>query len=298
VVVGDPPMTIELPPVGLALISAFLFALGVQFQSIGLSDVNARRGTAISIATSAVLYWLVAPWFLVTSNWFQPAVLIFALVGFFRPTLSANLAVAGTRYLGPTLSTTLSSTSPLFGAAMGVLWLGEILTWQIAAGTCGIIMAVLLLSSGNLRLNSNWPVWALALPIGAAAIRSMAHILSKIGMEDIPDPYFVGLVGFTVSAIITSVALRIKPMGPSLSWRSKGPYWFVLSGLTMGVAIMSLNTALLNGQVTTVIPIVASSPIFSMLLSIFIFKREHLSARIALAVLMVVASVIFIALNR
>ncbi len=291
-------MIIDQHPVVLALISAFLFALGVQFQSIGLAEVNARRGTAISIATSAILYWLVAPVFLVASNWLQPAVLIFALVGLFRPTLSANLAVAGTRYLGPTLSTTLSSTSPLFGAAMGVWWLGEIFTWQIALGTFGILCAVLLLSTGNLKLDSRWPLWALALPVGAAVIRSMAHVLSKIGMDDIPDPYFVGLVGFTVSAIITNLALRARPVGPSVSWRTKGPYWFALAGLTMGIAIMSLNTALLNGPVTTVIPIVAASPIFSMLLSIFIFKREQLTAKIVLAVFMVVASVIFIALNR
>ena len=61
---------------------------------------------------------------------------------------------------------------------------------------------------------------------------------------------------------------------------------------------MSLSTALLTGKITAVEPIVAASPIFLMLLSILIFKRECLTSSVVLAVFMVVPSVIFIALNR
>lgn len=291
-------MNAEQLPIVLGLTSAFLFALGAQFQHIGLSDVSAKSGTAISITTSAFFYWLLAPFLLEPTNWLQPAVLIFVAVGIFRPFLSANLAVAGNRYLGPTLSTTLSSTSPLFGAVLGIWWLGETFTWQLAFGTFGIISAILLLSLGNIRISSSWPMWALALPVGAAAIRSLAHVFSKIGMQDIPDPYFVGLVGFSVSAIIANIAIRIKSPPKAISWQQKGPYLFALSGILMGIAIMSLNTALLLGQVTTVITVVAVSPIFSMLLSIIVFKRESLSSKLVIAIFMIVPSVIFISLNR
>ncbi len=291
-------MDIEFLPILLALLCAFLFALAVQFQHIGLSEVNARNGTAISIATAAIAYWLAAPFFLNPAHFLNPAVFIFALVGIFRPSLSANLAVSGTHYLGPTLSSTLSSTSPLFAAALGVWWLGERFTWQIAGGTFGIIFAIIILATGKRRLKSNWPLWALALPVGAAAIRSLAHVLSKFGMEDIADPYFAGLVGFSVSAVITQLAVKFRPQKTPVSWRRTGPYWFALAGLLMSGAVVSLNTALMQGQITTVVPIVAASPIFSMLLSIFIFKREPVSLRLVAALFMVVPSVVFIALSR
>jgi len=291
-------MTIDWLPVVLSLTSAFLFAVGVQFQHIGLSDVHSRAGTAITIASSAFFYWLFSPFLLDPSNFLKSAVIIFVLVGVFRPSLSANFAVAATRYLGPTLSSTLSSTSPLFGAALGVWWLGEVFTWQIAVGTMGIIVAVVILSLGKARdLNADWPLWALALPIGAAMIRSMAHVFSKIGMDDIPDPYFAGLVGFSVSALITTSSLRFGPKMPAVPWKTNGPRWFAAAGLMFGSAIMSLNTALLYGTITVVVPMTALSPIFSMLLSIFIFKRERLTARIVIAVLIVVPSVIFITLS-
>ena len=292
-------MTIDWLPVVLSLTSAFLFAVGAQFQHIGLLDVPSRAGTAITITSSAFFYWLFSPFLLDPSNFLKSAAIIFVLVGVFRPSLSANFSVAATRYLGPTLSSTLSSTSPLFGAALGVWWLGEVFTWQIAVGTMGIIVAVVILSLGKARdLKADWPLWALALPIGAAMIRSVAHVFSKIGMIDIPDPYFAGLVGFTVSALITTSSLRFGPKMPAVSWKTNGPRWFAAAGLMFGSAIMSLNTALLHGTITVVVPITALAPIFSMLLSIFIFKRERLTARIVLAVLIVVPSVIFITLSQ
>jgi drug/metabolite transporter (DMT)-like permease len=60
---------------------------------------------------------------------------------------------------------------------------------------------------------------------------------------------------------------------------------------------MSLNTALLRGQIVTVVPIVACSPIFTMLLSVLVFRREKLTARTLLAVFAVVPSVVLIALG-
>jgi len=280
----------------LALTSSFLFALGVQFQSIGLTEVNSNRGTAISITSSAFMYWLLAPLNLKLSNFFEPSLLIFILVGIFRPSLSANLAVAATRFLGPTLSTTLSSTTPVFGSILGILWLGESYSWELAIGTTGIIGSIVFLSSGKRSLKSNWPLWALALPLGAALIRSLAHVLTKIGMMDIPDPYFAGLISFSVSALITNTILTYSSTNQSINWKLKGTYWFALAGVTMGIAIISLNTALLNGPITLVIPIVAISPIFTMLLSILVFKKETISVKSYIALLTVIPSVLLITL--
>ena len=144
----------------------------------------------------------------------------------------------------------------------------------------------------------DWPLWALFLPMGAALVRSIGHVLTKIGMADIPDPYFAGLVAFSVSALVVVAARRLRPTARRVPWRSRAPYWFVVGGVVMGIAVMCLNTALLDAPLVAVVPIVAASPIFTMLLSVLIFRREKLTPRIVLAVFMVVTSVIFIALNR
>lgn len=289
----------DILPVVASLAAAFLFAVGAQLQNLGLGHIDSRAGALISIGTSALSYWLLSPLFVDFANFLHPAVLILVLIGLFRPALSANLALAGMRHLGPTLASTLASTSPLFGALFGVLCLGEALTWPIATGSLAIMAAVMLLARrGEGRRDTDWPLWALALPVGAAALRSAAHVLAKVGMLFIPSPYFVGLVGFSVSALVTLALHRGRRTPRPIRWRTRGPYWFVASGLTLAVAAMCMNSALQLGRIIVVVPIVAASPIFSLLLSLLIFRQERLGRRIVAAVLLVVPAVVLIALGR
>jgi drug/metabolite transporter (DMT)-like permease len=285
-------------PVLLALAAALLFAVGEQFQNIGLDYMDSRAGAAVSICASAVFFWLAAPFLLEAEHWRHPALLIFVAIGLIRPALSANLALAGMRYLGPTLAATLSSTAPVFGTILGIFWLGEVLTWPIAIGTGGIVFSVMLLAKRGGGLARSWPVWTLALPVAAAVIRSLGHVLSKIGMTFIPSPYFAGLVGFTVSGLITILLHRGRRGAPPIPWRTRGPYWFVAAGLTFSLALLALNTALKLGQIITVVPVVAASPVFTLLLSLTVFRREQLSGRVVAAVFVVVPAVMLIAISR
>ncbi|MDF1791774.1 MAG: DMT family transporter [Thalassobaculaceae bacterium] len=285
-------------PLMLATTAALLFAIGSQWQNIGLATIDGRTGAMVSITAAAGTLWLAAPFFMTWSYWLEPAVLIFVAIGLFRPALSANLAVAGMRYLGPTLVSTLASTSPLFGTAMGVLILGEMYTLPLAIGTGGIVVAVLLLSKRG-KVKVDWPFWALLLPVGAAFLRALGHVLSKIGMESgIPDPYFAGLVGFTVSTVLTWSLRGVRREPVVVNWRAPGVKWFALGGATMAAAICCLNTGLLRGDLVVIAPIVASSPIFTMLLSALVFHREKLTPKVIVATFIVVGSVIVIALGR
>ena len=107
----------QIPSYVFALASSMMFALGDQFQALGLQSMGRRSGATIGIAASAVCFWLLMPWFLDISNFAHPAVLWFILIGLIRPALSANLAIVAIHHLGPTLAGTLSGISPLFGAA-------------------------------------------------------------------------------------------------------------------------------------------------------------------------------------
>lgn len=291
-------MPTDFVPLICALTAALLFAVGDQCQYMGVRTLDSRSGTMISIVTSTACFWLLAPFLLDWSYLGAAGVWVFALIGLFRPALSANLSVAGVRYLGPTLSSTLSSTSPLFGTALGVLWLGELLTWPVAAGTAGIIGSIVLLSRrGKTDAVRDWPLWALGFPIGAAAIRSLAHVLSKVGMVTVPDAYVAGLVSFTVSSVVLLSMQAVRRERPRIVLGSPS-LWFVASGVSMALAITALNQALLVGHVVVVVPIVSAAPVFTLLLTVAVFRRERLTARRVAAVAVVVPSVILIALGH
>lgn len=293
-------MSPDILPLVFALAAAIAFAVGDQFQGRGVLALDSRSGTLVSILTSTACFWVLAPFLLHPAELAGAGILIFALIGVFRPALSANLSVAGVRYLGPTLSSTLASTSPLFGTALGILWLDEDLTWPIALGTTGIVGAILLLSRRRGGTGpAEWPLWALALPIAAAAIRALAHVLSKLGMESVPDAYIAGLVSFTVSSAVLLSSQAMRRERPSLVLLAgRASWWFVGSGVTMALAITALNQALLEGRIIVVVPIVSAAPVFTMLLGMAFFRGERLSARLVAAVCIVVPSVIVIALGR
>ena len=294
-------MFFDLPPYLYALIAAFLFAVGSQFQAIGLATIDSRDGTALGIGTSAICFWLVAPWFLEVKYFSEAAIFLFMGIGLIRPAISANLGTAGIRFLGPTLSGALSSTGPIFGIALGAVLLGEKVTLAIAFGTSGIVFAIILLSREGSYIDRNWPLWALALPIGAAIIRSLGHAVNKLGMGDIPDPYFATLIGFTTSALVTlaiqyvqSLRLALQGKNLGLTLRGRGPLWFMVGGIIFAVAVLSLNHALMIGKIVTVVPIVSCSPIFTMLLSILVFRQETITLRTLIALSLVLPSVIIV----
>ena len=283
-------------PVVLALTAAFLFALGIQFTRKGLRHTDPRTGTLISIGTATLLYWIVSPWLLESHYWLSPAVALFAAIGLFRPFLSSNLSMAGTKHLGATISSTLASTSPLFGVALGVLLLGEYLGLDIALGTAAIFAGVVLLSWRD-DVSRAWPWWALLLPIGAALLRSVAQALAKIGMESLPSPYFVGLVGYSVSFLVAIVDHRRR--GARLDRVvNRGWKWLALTGLSYGFAILALNSALNCGRLSVVAPIVACAPLFTLLLGVFLFRERAVTGRVVLAVLLVVPGVVLISMDH
>ncbi|MEM7407950.1 MAG: DMT family transporter, partial [Pseudomonadota bacterium] len=188
----------------LSLAAACLFGLGAQFARLGLRTLSAQDGAGISILSAFLLYWLVSPWYLDSAWWGSSVVWLFALVGLFRPAISTTFAMTGTAILGATISTTVASTSPFFGLLFGVVFLNEPLTPGVALGTLGIIGGVMLLAWRGGAVAGNWPLWALLLPLGAAVIRVTAHLLTKIGMEEVASPFFAGLVAYTASLALAS----------------------------------------------------------------------------------------------
>ncbi|HAU69351.1 MAG TPA: hypothetical protein DCW52_13250 [Gammaproteobacteria bacterium] len=120
----------------------------------------------------------------------------------------------------------------------------------------------------------------------------------NVGMVEVPDPYFAAMIGASVSFVITFTLWAAKGERKPINFSGAGPYLFMSAGCIYGIALICLNTALLYGEMITVVPIVASAPIFSMLMSIIVFRRERVTVRIFIAVGIVMTSVVLISLGH
>ena len=173
--------------------------------------------------------------------------------------------------------------------------MGREIVVVMGVGFVGAVMAGVVVLSMRGRLSSDWPAWALLLPVGAAFIRVLAQMFAKIGMESIPSPFFVGLVGYTVSfALAVATHLPRKDKSPI---RTPGLKWLVIAGLCYGFAILALNSALACGDLIMVSPIVSCQPLFTLLLGRFVFGEAEIDSRAMLAVALVVPGVILVSLG-
>jgi DME family drug/metabolite transporter len=284
-------------PVAYSLGAGFLFALGTHFLSFGMRYGDPQTGALIDIGASTLCFWLLLPFLIEWHYWLTTATAIFVAVGFFRPFLSASLGAWGVRFLGPTLTSTVSATTPFFGAGFGVFLLGEHLTLPVAGGTAAIIFGLVLLSYRG-KVKVAWPVWALLFPLGAAILRAGANSFNKVGLEYVPSPYYAGLVTFTVAFVIAlSVQGARRTALPNFRTQP-GLLWFGAAGVVHAVAVTLVNYALQISEVIIVLPLISTYPLFSLALSLLVFKREVLSMRAIVAVALVIPGVLLIAISR
>ena len=262
----------------------------------GLRHVPPMAGAAISVPTTAILFWLSAPFELDLVGWSAVPVAIFAIVGVFFPAAVTMLIFEANQRMGPTVASTISGTAPLFAIAGAVLFLAERLTARGLAGTLAIVLGVAALSWRDKAMPRRWSIPALALPLGAAAVRGLAQTLTRAGLVLWPNPFVAGLIGYTVSSATVITGARLRH-GRSLVRHPKGFLWFALVGVFNGGATFSLYVALSRGTVAVVSPIVATYPLFTALFSAALLREEAFGLRVAAGVALTVGGVILLLLR-
>ena len=256
----------------IALSASVVFAFSNHTQHIALDHMDVRTGTLVNVATSAVILWLLAPLFLVPETLLDEPVLWFVLAGLIVPSLSMTFHSWSVRLIGPALTAGLASTSPVFAMAIAVFVLGEIVGARILAGTAIVVGSIAFMALRSRGAGAQWPIWAVAIPLGAALTRGLSHNVIKIGLATLPSPMTAALVATTTSLVV--LLLVHGASGPRLPALNKGYFWFGLCGILNGLGLVGLTVALSIGEVIVVAPLVATTPAFTLLMGWLLFRRE------------------------
>ena len=272
-----------------AALSAALFGAALVTTHSGLKYLDTASGVRISIPTATLLFWLLAP-FVDLAGWQAAAIGIFVLVGLFFPAAVTLLTFAANRRLGPIVTGTIGSTAPLFAVLGAAVFLDEVLGLRELSATSLIVLGSVALSRPHGVDTRERQQEALWLPWSAAALRALAQVLSKAGLALWPNPFAAALVGYTVSsAAVWAVALG---RSTRLEFNRRGAIWFAVTGILNGVAVLCLYRALSTGAVVLVSPIVATYPLFTLMLSALALREERLSGMLITGVALTVAGVI------
>jgi drug/metabolite transporter (DMT)-like permease len=275
-----------------ALLAAAGFGAAMVTTRLGLRHARPLAGAAIGVPSTTLMFWCLAPFLLDTSGFSLPAAGMFALVGLFFPAAVTLLTYTGNQRMGPTVTSAASCTTPMFALSGAILFLGEALTPGNALGTAVIVLGMLVLTWTDGTRARSWPLWAIALPFAAAAIRALAQVLTKAGLALWASPYAAGLIGYSVSAAVILLAARAGGV-PKQTDRRAVP-WFVATGLLNGSSLFLMYLALVKGQVSLVSPIVATYPLFTLALGMVLLRQERVTPRLALGAVLTVAGVVLL----
>jgi drug/metabolite transporter (DMT)-like permease len=293
------------PSTGFALLSSAFLGTAVVIANVGLRHLDPARGALVSIPSTTLLLWLLAPFLLRGGSWNATAFGIFAVVGLIFPALVTVLNFVSNRIAGPNVAGTLSGTTPLFAVLGAMVFLGEPLTAAVAAGTAAIVLGVVVLGARGAGPPRAWSAWVLLLPLTGAAIRGGAQAAVKGGLALWPDPFVAVLVGYSVSCAMIFAANRALVSRASAAAPRKGTLinrrgvlWFVAVGACNGAGMLAMYAALTRGQVSVVSPLVATYPLFTLALSALFLRAEKPGPRVLLGVAVTVAGAVVLALAR
>ncbi|HEU5462565.1 MAG TPA: EamA family transporter, partial [Candidatus Binatia bacterium] len=126
--------------------AALCFSIAHIFIRRGLVESNAMTGSFISLSMTALVLWLLFPFFASFSALWTPVSLIFIAAGIFAPGIGRTMSYVGIEKIGVARSVPVANASPIFASLFAVIFLSEIWILQNIAGTLLVISGVIALS--------------------------------------------------------------------------------------------------------------------------------------------------------
>ncbi len=279
-----------------ALANAFLFAVHNIFMKKALRYSNPATGVISTLLINIVFLWTMALLFVPMANVTLASLLIFVGVGFFQPGLTRLLTYKGIDALGVAITDPIRASTPLFSAAMAIVFLGEEITLPIIVATLMIIGGITLLSWRHGAMKLAGSAVYLWFPIAASALAGASQVVRKFGMAAVPHPFLAAAVTATSSLIVSLLVMwYVEKTQESWKMNRQCVWWFLAAGITVSFAMTSIYHALDLGKVSVVIPLSSTAPLFSLILTaLFLRDVERVTLRIVVSTLLIISGVVLI----
>jgi drug/metabolite transporter (DMT)-like permease len=246
--------------IALACLTALCLGLAIVTGKRGLRTLDARSGAAISIPTATLLFLIASPFMLEFSGATLAALVLFTALGALYPAAATLVTFISNDRLGPTVTSTLSGTAPLFALVCAAVILGESMTLRALAAALGVALGVGIISWAPHALTGRKAGWALLLPLSGAFMRGLAQTVAKAGLMLWPNPFGASVIGYVVSSATVLSVNRARSI-PAARGTGAGKRWFALTGALNGFGLWCMYVALNRAPVTEIAPIVAAFPL-------------------------------------
>jgi drug/metabolite transporter (DMT)-like permease len=209
------------------------------------------------------------------------AVWPFALAGLVAPGGSQVLFTLAVRDAGPSRTSVLVGTAPLFSVAIALTALGEPLVPLLVVGAVLIVAGGVLLVGERVRPES-FRLAGYGFALAATALFATRDNLLRWLAVDTDVPASLAGVAILGSGTLLVLAYAVAK-NSSNSLLLAGARRFALAGLLFGLSYAALFEAYYRGRVTVVSPLVATESLFGVLLSALLIRRAELIGKSLIA---------------
>lgn len=275
--------------------AALCFSITHVLVRRGMVNSNALTCSIVSLTTSAVVFWVLVPFFVPLSILWTPAIGYFIAAGFFAPAIGQTLGYVGIERIGVARSMPIVNSAPIFSSMLAVFFLGETWVLQNIIGTGLVVLGIIVLSSGK-PANGDWRKMDIVYPILAALAFGISTTLRKSGLMAVQRPILAAAVTVGTGLLVLLAIVQMQGGRRVLILSRQNASWLFAAAAVNTAAILSVFSALNVGQVVRVEPLIACNPLLSLLWAgILLRKIEHLSARVILGAAVTVGGTVLVA---
>lgn len=237
---------------------------------------------------------MMVPFFVPLADFQTPAVWYFLIGGIFAPALGRILNFTGIEKIGVARSVSITNTSPIFASILAVLIVGEAWTLQNVFGTSLVVLGIVMLSRTRTE-RAQWRKLDLIYPALGALSFGIASNLRKLGLQVQNLPLMASVVTATTAVLFAFGVVQARGGRQVLAVSRTSLGWFLASGLTNTVGMLSGFYALSVGKIVIVDPLIGTNPVFSILLTaIFLRDLEVITLRVMMGGVCTVIGSIFV----
>ncbi len=224
----------------------------------------------------------------------------YILAGLFVPGVSQILYVYAIKMVGPSRTSTTIGSAPLISAVLAIAFLGEPFRAWLILGTVCVVAGVVSLAWDK-RRPDHFRAGGLLLAGACAVLFGVRDNLVRWAQDDSAGlPPLVAAAIVLGSATVTAfayLAVSRRRALPSLVRASAVP--FILPGLAIGGAYISLTEAFSRAKVTVVAPLNATSALWGVLAAVVVMRQcENIGRRVVAAALLIVTGAVVVGALR
>ncbi len=267
---------------------AILVRRGSRYASVALA---ALMGFALSTAAIWIAIWRLFPPGLLYTG----ATRYFVISGLIQPAAVRFLHYTGIVRLGASRAGPVRSVTPLFAIALAFTFLGERPALAVYPGALLSVLGVWL-TAARREGESEWKAVHLAYPLSAALLTAISQNFRKTGLRIMPNPFVATAITITTSLVVFSLSLvATGQLRPTFRGDRKCLPFYGAAAVVSATAQLLGYIALSQGDVSVVVPLINTNPLFIVLFSaIFLRDLETLNARVAAGAALIVTGVALI----